>query len=203
MKDILKNRGSSSLLLMLLIAISTLSVSAQIEPGIRMGIRVNGGLSSLTDDGNNAAFGFGAHWIAEYNAKLSMYIQSGIGVEDIAYIAGGDRKDVFFLQMPVHGGFRFVKGNKTAYFIQAGPTFGIGLWGTRVLLYGCGSTHYNYGSYFEYTGNRFDLGLGGRVGIESGKFQISAGANYGVLHAVKDWEYGHNLSVNLGVAYMF
>lgn len=81
-------------------------------------------------------------------------------------------------------------------FIQAGPTVGYGLFGSKIEWYGGGEKN-----YFDIA-NRFDLGVGGRVGVEFSKFQFRAGANYGVLEAI-DGVGGHNLSINLGLAYMF
>jgi len=39
------------------------------------------------------------------------------------------------------------------------------------------------------------------IGVEFNKFQVRAGANYGILEATGDG--GYNLSINVGLAYMF
>lgn len=181
-----------------MLAVATVSASAQVEKGFRMGVRVNGGISMLTkEDYYKPTFGYGAGWIAEYNFKPSLFLQSGVGLENIAYKESYHTQNVFYAQAPVHLGYRFVKDSGKAYFVQAGPTVGVGIWGTAVSLEGDGGP----GNYFEWGGKRFDLGLGGRVGVETGRFQISVGANYGVTEST---EYGnHNLTVNLGVGYMF
>lgn len=195
-----------NILMVMLLAVATVSASAQIERGFRMGVRVNGGVSMITnEDYYKPTFGYGAGWIAEYNFKPSLFLQSGVGLENIAYKDSYHTQNVFYAQVPVHLGYRFVKDSGKAYFVQAGPTVGVGVWGNAVSLYcetglpSCGRC--DPGNYFEWGGKRFDLGLGGRVGVETGRFQISVGANYGVTESTK---YGnHNLTVNLGVGYMF
>ena len=150
---------------------------------------------------NKATLGYGATFVAEYNFKTTLFLQSGVGVENIAY-DDGDINNVFYAQIPIHIGYRYILENRKVCFIQAGPTFGLGMFGPKI-NWDCaeGSQPCKPDNYFDSDGKRFDLGLGGRVGIEILKFQISVGANYGVLEATT-WG-GHNLTVNLGVAYMF
>lgn len=143
------------------------------------------------------AFGYGASFVAEYNFKPTLFLQSGVGIENIAYDDNFDINNVFYAQLPIHIGYRYIFDNGKACFIQAGPTFGIGLHG-HLHCIGCGSEDCNY---FDEA-RRFDLGLGGRVGVELNKFKISVGANYGVLKVFPKDKY-HNFIVNLGVAYMF
>lgn len=183
---------------MLVMAVMAITASAQVEQGFRMGIRVNGGLSNVVGDGDKMTFGYGFGWVAEYNFNSNLFLQSGVGLENIAHKeeAIDGTLNAFFAQLPIHIGYRFGLGDATSLFVQAGPTLGIGLFGSDIEWYGGGSAN-----YFDYA-KRFDLGVGGRVGVEFSKFQISAGANYGVLEAF-DGVGGHNLSINLGLGYMF
>ena len=183
--------------------------SAQIEPGFRMGVRINGGVSNMNVYvEHKATFGYGASFVAEYNLKPILFLQSGVGIENIAYNDGIDIKNVFYAQLPIHIGYRHIFDNGKVGFIQVGPTLGIGIHGNHGphLDGNIGNPADNspidyFGDYY-YGARRFDLELGGRVGIELRKFQISVGANYGVTK-VFPREGGHNLTVNLGVAYMF
>lgn len=183
---------------MAVMAIMAITANAQVEQGFRMGIRVNGGLSNVVGDGDKSTFGYGLGWVAEYNFNSNLYLQSGIGFENIAHKedAIDGTLNAYYGQLPVHIGYRFISGDAYSLFVQAGPTLGIGLSGSKIEWYGGGETN-----YFDEA-KRFDLGVGGRVGVEFSSFQISAGANYGVLE-VFDGVGGHNLSVNLGLAYMF
>ena len=192
------------LLIMLVTAVLAVAASAQTEGAFRMGVRINGGISynsPYQDEG--AAFGYGIGWIAEYNLKPSLYLQSGIGLENIAYKDCGT-KNAFYGQLPVHFGFRNAISDGKALFVQAGPTFSVGLFGSDLTQYcitrdghgACGPE-----TVFDYL-KRFDFELGGRIGVEIRKIRISAGANYGVTEVV-DHRGGHTLTVNLGLAYMF
>lgn len=183
--------------LMAIMAVMAITASAQVERGFRMGVRVNGGVSNVTGEGDKMTFGYGLGWVAEYNYNSNLFFQSGIGIENIAHkedLIDGTI-NAYYAQVPIHVGYRFGLADTSSLFVQAGPTLGYGLFGSDIDLYEGGSIN-----YFDVA-NRFDLGVGGRVGVEFSNFQISAGANYGVLEA-GDGGY-HNLSINLGVAYMF
>lgn len=184
--------------LVAVMAIMAITASAQVEQGFRMGARVNGGISNVTGfDGDDWGFGWGLHFLAEYNFNSNLFLQSGLGLEDIAHsetLIDGTL-NAYFIQLPIHIGYRFGMGDKSAFFVQAGPTLGYGVAGSTIDYYSGGSDN-----YFDLM-NRFDLGLGGRLGFEFSKFQISVGANYGVLEACDNG--GNNCSINLGIGYMF
>ncbi len=185
-------------ILLVVVAITAMTATAQVEKGFRMGVRVNAGLSNVAGEGDKVGFGYGLGWIAEYNFNSNLYLQSGLGLEDIAHkedLIDGTLNG-YFLQLPIHVGYRFGLGDSYSLFVQAGPTLAYGLFGSDIEWYGGGKTN-----YFDVL-KRFDLGIGGRVGMEFSKFQVSIGANYGVLDATDGGGY-HNLSANIGVAYMF
>lgn len=175
-------------------AIVTMTASAQVEQGFRMGARVNGGLSQLTGDGSKMTLGYGLGWIAEYNFSPNLFLQSGIGLENIAWKGNeGDTQNVYYAQLPIHIGYRFDMDESYSLFIQAGPYMGCGLFAL------------DNEDYFDSTfgtAKRFDLGVGGRVGVEFSRFQISAGGNCGIIDVNKNVK-RKNMSINLGVAYMF
>lgn len=181
-----------------IMAICAITASAQADQGFRMGARLDLGLSNVVYEGDKTTFGWGVNLLAEYNFTESVYLQSGLGLQDIAHkeelIEG--TLNAYFLQLPIHVGGRFGVGESAQFFIQAGPTLSYGIGGSKI--------DWNFGGsskYFDFA-NRFDIGIGGRLGVEFSNIQISVGANYGMLEAFKEIG-GHNLSVNLGVAYMF
>jgi len=181
-------------ILLAVIAIMAVAASAQVEQGFRHGVRVNLGVSNVVADGDKMAFGYGLGWVAEYNFSNNLFLQSGIGFENIAHkreLMKGTL-NAFYAQLPIHVGYRFGMGNSYSLFVQAGPTLGVGLVGSDI-VWSDGTSN-----YFDKA-KRFDLGVGARVGVEFSKFQVSAGANYGVLESYD----GHNLSINIGLAYMF
>lgn len=184
--------------LLAIMAVMAITASAQVNQGFRMGVRVNGGLSNVAGEGDKMTFGYGLGWVAEYNFSSNLFLQSGIGLENIAHKeeAIDGTINAYYAQLPIHIGYRFGLGDTSSLFVQAGPTLGVGLFGSDIEWYEGGTSN-----YFDMA-KRFDLGVGGRVGVEFSNFQISAGANYGVLDASDGGGY-HNLSINLGVAYMF
>lgn len=184
-------------LLMIVMAIMALTAVAQDEQTFRMGVRVNLGISNVTGEGSKTAFGYGFGWIAEYNLNQKLFFQSGIGLDDIAHKEEGldGTLNAYYLQIPIHAGYRFGLGERNTIFVQAGPTLGYGIYGSKIQDFYGGET-----KYFDHA-KRFDLGLGARAGVEFGRYQVSAGVNYGVLKVFDGG--GHNLSVNLGAAYMF
>lgn len=185
-----------------MMAFLAFTASAQIESGFRAGVRINGGLSCLNNKyyWYEAAFGYGAAFIAEYNFKPTVFFQSGVGVENIAYHDIGIN-NVFYAQIPIQLGYRYMLDSSKACFFQAGPTFSIGLCGPHI--HGWDGKISYFDSEDRYGARRFDFGFGGRAGIELCKIQISIGAYYGVTGVFPKNYGGHNLAVNLGVAYMF
>lgn len=173
--------------------------SADVESGFRMGVQLNVGISDLVADYSSIGMSYGLGWIAEYNFTPNLFLQSGINFQNIAHKEHGYYQtfsiNALYAQLPIHVGYRFELGT-VSLFIQAGPTLGVGIWGSKI--------HFHEGSSISYfdAANRFDLGVGGRIGVEFSRFQISAGANYGVLDTY-DLDNGNNLVANIGVAYMF
>lgn len=187
------------ILFMFAMVVIACTANAQVEKGFRNGIQINGGMSNVLGDGDKFTIGYGLGWVAEFNFSPSFFIQSGVGIENIAHKeeAIDGTLNAFFAQIPIHVGYRVSTGETSAFFIQAGPTVGCGLFGSKIQWYGSR----NETNYFDVA-KRFDLGVGGRIGMEFHKFQISLGADYGVLDAFEGGGY-HNFIANLRLAYIF
>lgn len=183
------------LFLAVVMAVMGFTASAQVDSGFRMGVHVDLGMSNVVGTGDKAGFGYGLGWLAEYNFNPKLFLQSGIGFEDIShkedYIEGTIH--AYYLQIPIHVGYRLALKESLAFFVQAGPSLGIGIAGSKIQWPG------GEMNYFDNM-KRFDVGVGGRVGVEIKKFQISVGANYGVIPVADGY---NNLTANLRVAYMF
>lgn len=183
-------------LILLAVAVLMAVAASAVERGFRPGVRVDLGASNIIEDGDKTSFGYGAMFIAEYNHTNNLFFQSGLGLENIAHkedLIG--TLNAYYLHLPIHVGYRITVDPGTSLFFQAGPTFGVGLFGTD-LNYG----GYHLGNIFDAL-NRFDLMIGLRVGVEWNKFQFSIGTNYGILEA---WDGGgHTLQANIGIGYMF
>lgn len=186
------------LLMLIVVGMIALTSSAQVEAGFRGGIQANFGMTNVLGEGDDASFGYGVGVVVEYNINPNLFLQSGLAYQSIAHTEGlieGTLRGNF-LQLPIHIGYRFNLGTTSSIFIQAGPTFGVGLFGSTIEWNNGGSDE-----YFDLM-KRFDLGVGGRLGVEFSKIQISVGVNYGVLEAASVDGY-HNFSASLGIGYMF
>lgn len=84
-------------ILLTLVAICFLVSFAQYHQGFRLGIRVNAGLSDVkVYDGYKMSFGCGLGWISEYNFTSKLYLQSGIGFENVANEKCDDAQNAFY-----------------------------------------------------------------------------------------------------------
>lgn len=184
------------LLIILVSVIVTVPVFAEVEKGIRNGIQVQAGMTNVLGEGDSFSVGYGASWLIEYNFSSRFYVQSGLGIENISHKedAVDGTLNAFYGVLPIHAGYRLPLGDNSALFIQAGPSVACGLFGSKIEWYGGGESN-----YFDLI-ERFDVFVGGRIGVEFSKFQISVGANYGVLEAADGY---NNFTANIGIAYMF
>ena len=82
----------------------------------------------------------------------------------------------YFIDVPIHAGYRYEVDDRFAMFIEAGPYVGIGLFGKS-------DGHDVFSDEVGY--KRLDLGFGVRGGvIFNRKISVSLGADYGFLKAV-------------------
>lgn len=135
--------------------------------------------------------------------------------------ADGITSNPYYLDIPLHAGYKYAINESVAIFGELGPYFGIGLWGlknhipTRPKLE-------DYDDMLEYEDDlqgwinkyidgpkntfsekgykRFDFGLGVRAGIEfSKKIPVSIGYDFGVIDLVDEVSAKtRNLTVSIG-----
>lgn len=127
-----------------------------------------------------------------------------INVTPGAYLAysakseDGFKADMFALNIPVNFSFGIDFSNDLRGFIYAGPTFEIGL---------SAQAKYEGWSYslYEDTLKRFDIKLGGGIGLDINKLiRVTAGYNAGLLNMSQDNDYKAKFSqFHVGVAYLF
>lgn len=100
----------------------------------------------------------------------------------------------FYLEIPIHIGYKHPIASNVAMFGEFGPYFGIGLFGTTE-----GTDTFSDEVGFE----RFDAGLGLRVGFEfSRKFNVAIGYDFGLTDAVKRSSLkNNNVSISVGVKF--
>lgn len=113
-------------------------------------------------------------------------------------LKGAETHDVtfspFYLEIPIHIGYKHPIASNVAIFGEFGPYFGIGLFGQAD-----GHNVFSDEVGFE----RFDAGLGLRVGFEfSRKFNAAIGYDFGLTDAMKHRS-AKNTNVTISVGYKF
>ncbi|MBQ9219314.1 MAG: porin family protein [Muribaculaceae bacterium] len=99
----------------------------------------------------------------------------------------------FYLDIPVHLGYRYAINNGVAIFGEAGPYVGVGLFGTT----------YGKSMFSDEVGlRRFDMGLGLRAGVEfRRKLVTSMGYDFGLTNVASEEGIklkNHNYYISLG-----
>ena len=97
----------------------------------------------------------------------------------------------YFLDIPVHAGYRYEIDDNIAMFAEGGPYIGIGLFGKR-----SGTNVFSD----EVGYKRFDFGIGLRGGIQIyNRYSISVGADFGFLKVTDDFSSRpRNVIISLG-----
>jgi len=100
----------------------------------------------------------------------------------------------FFVDVPIHAGYKYDVDDRFAMFIEAGPYMGVGLFGK------CEGKNI----FSEEVGyKRFDVGFGVRGGVEFiRRISVSLGGDFGFLQ-VKSGTSARPRNVTASVAYKF
>ncbi|MBO7194707.1 MAG: PorT family protein [Alistipes sp.] len=110
----------------------------------------------------------------------------------------------YYLEIPIHIGYRYDFGTNLGIFASFGPYFDIGLFGTNKVFDGITESKPN--SFSQDGVKRFDFGLGLRGGAQIfSHYRIYVGYDWGLLNIAKDFPGGtaNNRNFYIGMAYMF
>ena len=112
-----------------------------------------------------------------------------------AKIDGGSAASIkfnpYYLEIPVHIGYKYAVNENFAIFGNAGPYLAIGLFG-KAKAEGDILDEYEFDDnstnvFGDDAMKRFDFGLGLKAGVEfSQKYQISIGYDWGLVENIKD-----------------
>ena len=105
---------------------------------------------------------------------------------------GKANASAYYLELPIHIGYKYAVSDSFAIFGDAGPYVGFGLFGKLKSTY----TDYDFYEDVYYTEtetsdvfedvNRFDVGVGLRVGVElNKKYSVSLSYDWGLLDSYK------------------
>lgn len=205
-------------ILISLVALSlvTFSVSAQLKFSANVGYadktaisKIESGNTVTTEDSDMGGFYLGG--IASYELMPNVAINGGLQFtlntdsEDEDYPIIGEittKSTAMSLEIPVRASYLLDLG-VVGVFAYAGPVFEIGLLNKSSVTIGDNTTTSDY--YGEdATLNRFDILIGGGLGLAYGQLYLKCGYDYGLLNLSKvDGLKLHNAGLKAGLGVTF
>lgn len=163
-------------------------VSAQDFAKFRFGVTGGVNISSTTSEYADSKVGFQVGARGEYNFNNSLYLGAALVWDQKGWKVDGESASNGYINLPVHIGYRYNFSEKWGIFAEVGPYFAYGV----------------TGEIFDIDGvNRFDCGIGGRVGVEFCKFQLHVGYDYGLTKLADIDDAANNTNIGVGISYMF
>lgn len=168
--------------------------------GQNLKVGVTGGLNISSPSNYDSKVGFNVGLKGELGfpkASQGLYLDFGVlissqGWESNGYYDSPKKESMqwkgtpYFLNIPVHIGYKFSLGHNTSLFAHFGPYIGIGLFGKNKLVTetetGKRTTTTLADNVFsDKQSERFDWGIGGKVGVEFAKhIQLALGYDWGL-----------------------
>ena len=104
---------------------------------------------------------------------------------------GNGKKNAYFLEIPLHLGYKHEINNDISLFGEFGPYFAIGLFGKTNTGSDIEDEMESHNTFDEF--KRFDLGIGVRIGAEiKQKYSVSLGYDHGLLNCWKSEFWGED-----------
>ena len=199
-------------IIVLCMALFSVAVNAQ---DVRVGVTAGMNYSSPKDC--EAKLGFNAGVKGELSLDNDVFISASLLLNQKGWKSKGyffsETNEArvwhvrpYFLELPIHIGYKFNLGEKTKLFVSGGPFLSYGLFGDSHYtseIAGNKTKHKIGDTFKEKQQDRFDWGLGASVGIEFCRnYQISASYNHSFKKFNKDSE-AKNRVLSLNLTYMF
>lgn len=197
------------LALVAILAIGLGSVNAQ--ENLRWGVTAGMNVSSLNVTGFDSRVGFHAGVKAELGLPQvteGAYMDFGAlltlkGAKVEAGSAANFKINPYYLEIPVHVGYKYAVNDDFTLFANAGPYVAIGLFGKAKMGGDLIESSESADVFGDDGFKRFDLGLGLKAGMEfSKKYQVSVGYDFGFIKT--DSELGcknRNFMISLGLMF--
>ena len=114
--------------------------------------------------------------------------------------------NLHYLNIPIHIGYMMPVSKKISLFMNAGPYWGVGLFGKYTMTSGDKDTTIAENIFKDYL-KRFDCGIGVGVAYEIGKFFVGLDGEFGFTNVV-DFKSDNvsnpkNMNFSIGVGYKF
>lgn len=150
-------------------------------------------VANLDASGCSSRIGFHAGVRSTFgipNANQGFYVNAAALLSLKGCKGGGITLNPYYLDIPVHAGYKYAISESVALFGEFGPYFGIGLFGKTD-----GEDMFGEDGF-----KRFDFGLGLRAGLEfNKKVPVSIGYDFGVLDVADDVSAKtRNLTISVG-----
>lgn len=178
---------------LLLFSVSIGSYAQNLKVGVTAGLNI----SSPSDYDSKTGFNVGVkgEWGLP-NVSKGLYLDFGVLLSSQGWKSSGYydnqkkqgmqwKGNPYFLNIPIHIGYKVSLGHNTALFAHVGPYIGIGLFGKNKLVTeteaGKKTTTLADNVFSDKQAERFDWGIGGKVGIEFAKHvQLAVGYDWGL-----------------------
>ena len=183
-------------LFVMIVAVATMmSFSAQAEaPQWELVAGMN--VANIDASGASSRIGFHAGIRTTFgipSVNHGFYANAAALLSLKGFKAAGITLNPYYLDIPVHFGYKYGINESLALFGEFGPYFGVGLFGQTD-----GEDVFDDGGF-----KRFDFGLGLRAGLEfNQKVPVSIGYDFGVLD-VADGVSAKNRNLTLSIGYKF
>ena len=204
-----------------LFAFAAICANAQeIKYGVTAGVNIN----TLTTNANKERTGFHVGFKTEIDFNEKLYVNAGLMLTSkpwcglgISYLNKNinisSKATPYYLEIPVHVGYKLPVAKNVKIFGEAGPYIGIGLFGSGssiVEQYDEGfknlieSKKYDNGNPFKNNQKRFDWGLGGNIGVELfNHYQLSVGYDWGLKEILGKNTSMKNKTFMISASYLF
>ena len=193
-------------------------VAQEFRPGVVTGLNLN----VPSDLKSGLGFRVGAKGeLALPKVANGLYTEFGLALSSIPWkteklynpnteITAQDKAMPYYLNIPLHVGYKWYCGQNAKFFINAGPYLSVGLFG-KIKNTAMDTNQKELRSvslnYFSYVGSdhRIDWGLGFGAGFELARhYQITLGYEWGMRDIISSQSYDYrNRTFTLQLAYMF
>ncbi len=199
----------------LLSMISSLSYAQNLRYGFTGGVNLSKPTGDVEPDGVREGLLLGVKGELKIPAIKGLYTEFGLQLSTKAHKSGlvigfeneylQSTTDINYLNIPIHIGYKIKCSESISFLVNAGPYFGVGMWGKQK-FYRDEKKYHSASDIFsgEYGYKRFDYGCGFNIGVEYAKhFQLTLGADWGLKDICKKSSYKYrNRSFTISLGYI-
>ncbi len=167
-----------------LLALLTSSIQAQSLP-IRYGVVGGLNVSTLSSELFTSRVGFHLGGKAEVELSNNLFFEPAAMLSlkggKVSFLGlAAATTNLYYLDIPLHVGYRYDLTDDVTLLAAAGPYFGVGLFGKTK---GEGTSESSRSAFGDEGAKRFDFGVGLRGGVEfKSQYQLYVGYGWGLLN---------------------